>query len=53
MEAKLKNHKELFSNNLKIIKDDFINIKPQKHKLWFILFMEVLDNMPHDRVFFN
>lgn len=56
--AKLeKEHKRLLDRgNIKIINDDILNYKPSimpgENELNFVVFLEVLDNMTHDRVYF-
>lgn len=45
-------HPELVdSKRLKVMNDDIINYKDDKHS--FVMFFEVLDNMPHDKVLLN
>ncbi len=41
---------------IRIINEDFLNYQPPMHSardLHFLLFLEVLDNMPHDRVYYD
>ncbi len=50
-----KNHKKLLDRgNIRIINDDFLNyrVSPNSKEFTFIIFLEVLDNMPHDKVFY-
>lgn len=42
----------LRKGNLRVVNSDFLQYKPLTHKneVWFILFLEVFDNLPHDKV---
>ena len=53
--AKLENeHKKLLDNNqITIVNDDFLQYSQYDESLTFIILLEVLDNMPHDRVYFS
>ncbi|KRX04263.1 hypothetical protein PPERSA_11387 [Pseudocohnilembus persalinus] len=48
-------HKRLINNGqIRIINEDFYKYNDfSKNDLYFIIFLEVFDNMPHDRVFYN
>lgn len=39
--------------NLKIVNSDFLKYKKKGKELQFLIFLEVLDNMPHDRVYWD
>jgi SAM-dependent MidA family methyltransferase len=50
LEAQFPNHVKKYK--LRIYNDDFLklNIQNSKDEIWFILFLEVFDNLPHDKV---
>ena len=46
--------KQLERGQIRIFNEDFKKFRPQSSKdLYFIIFLEVFDNMPHDRVYFD
>lgn len=54
LEKLSRDHQRLVDRGqIKVVNEDFLNFKPQtnKDKHHFVLFLEVLDNMPHDRVY--
>ncbi len=51
-------HKKLVERGqIRIYNEDILNFKvlnnDKNHDFYFIIFLEVLDNMPHDRVYFD
>ncbi|KAL4445616.1 hypothetical protein ABPG74_006167 [Tetrahymena malaccensis] len=53
LEKLSRDHSKLIERGqIKFINEDFVNFKPQnRDQHHFLLFLEVLDNMPHDRIY--
>lgn len=48
------NHKRLLDRGqIKIINDSILNYSERDDTLTFVLFLEVFDNMPHDRIYYS
>lgn len=40
---------------VRVVQSDILNYKPQTNpsEMWFNIFLEVFDNLPHDRIYGN